>query len=83
MTEGLVDLPTMKRLFPYLSGSGDVVRAQVVAHFDRPGLSARAEVVIDGTGQAAQVIAWRDLRFYGTGYPVEWLTTGAPRGARN
>jgi DNA uptake protein ComE-like DNA-binding protein len=83
LTEGLVDLPTMKRLFPYLSGSGDVVRAQVVAHFDRPGLSARAEVVIDGTGQAAQVIAWRDLRFYGTGYPVEWLTTGAPRGARN
>jgi DNA uptake protein ComE-like DNA-binding protein len=83
LSEGLVDLATMKQLFPYLSGSGDVMRAQVVAHFDQPGLSARAEVIIDATGESAQVIAWRDLRFYGTGYPVEWLTTGAPRGARN
>lgn len=83
LSEGLVDLPTMKRLFPYLCGSGDVVRAQVVAHFDLPGLSARADVIIDATGESAQVIASRDLRFYGTGYPVEWLTTGAPRGARN
>jgi len=33
--------------------------------------------------EAARVIAWRDLRFYGTGYPVGWLTAGAPRGARN
>ncbi len=83
LTEGLVDLETMKRLLPYLSGSGDVVRAQVIAHFDQPGLTARAEVVIDGTGDAAREVLWRDLRFYGAGYPTEWLTAGAPRGARN
>jgi DNA uptake protein ComE-like DNA-binding protein len=83
LAEGLVDLPTMKQLLPYLSGSGDVVRAQVVAHFDQPGLSARAEVVIDATGDSAQEILWRDLRFYGAGYPAAWLTAGAPRGARN
>ncbi len=83
LAEGLVDLPTMKRLLPYVSGSGDVVRAQVVAHFDQPGLSARAEVVIDVTGDAAHELLWRDLRFYGAGFPTEWLTAGAPRGARN
>ncbi len=83
LTEGLVDLQTMKQLLPYLSGSGDVVRAQVVAHFDQPGLTARAEVVIDATGDAAREDLWRDLRFYGAGYPAEWLTAGAPRGARN
>jgi DNA uptake protein ComE-like DNA-binding protein/Tfp pilus assembly protein PilX len=83
LTEGLVDLETMKRLLPYLSGSGDVVRAQVIAHFNQPGLSARAEVVIDGTGDAPREVLWRDLRFYGAGYPIEWLTAGAPRGARN
>jgi DNA uptake protein ComE-like DNA-binding protein len=83
LTEGLVDLETMKRLLPHLSGSGDVVRAQVVAHFDQPGLSARAEVVLDGTSDSARIAMWRDLRFYGFGYPTEWLTAGAPRGARN
>ena len=83
LTEGLVDLETMKRLLPNISGSGDVARAQVVAHFDQPGLSARTEVVIDGTGDAAREVLWRDLRFYGGGYPTEWLTAGAPRGARN
>jgi DNA uptake protein ComE-like DNA-binding protein len=83
LTEGIVDLETMKRLLPYLSGSGDVVRAQIVAHFEQPGLSARAEVVVDGTGPTAREVLWRDLRFYGAGYPTEWLTAGAPRGARN
>jgi DNA uptake protein ComE-like DNA-binding protein/Tfp pilus assembly protein PilX len=83
LTEGIVDLETMKRLLPYLSGGGDVVRAQIVAHFEQPGLAARAEVVVDGTGETAREVLWRDLRFYGAGYPTEWLTAGAPRGARN
>ncbi len=83
LTEGLVDLETMKLLMPYLCGGGDVYRAQVVAHFDQPGLAVRAEVVIDGTSGAAREVLWRDLRFYGPGYPTEWLTAGAPQGARN
>ncbi len=83
LTEGVVDLQTMKRLLPNLTGSGDVVRAQIVAHQDQPQLSARTEVVIDASGGAARTVLWRDLRFYGTGYPTEWLTAGAPQGPRN
>ena len=69
----MVDLPTMKMLLPNVCAGGDVVRAQVVGHFDKPGPAARAEVVIDATTLPARQVFWRDLRYWGPGYPLEWL----------
>ena len=83
LTEGLVDLETMKKLMPYVTGGGDVVRAQVVAHFDKPWPTARVETVIDATTVPARQLLWRDLRFYGPGYPPELLTAETWRAARN
>ncbi len=68
LTEGLVDLETMKRLMPYVTGGGDVVRAQIVAYFNRPTPMARAEVVIDATTRPARTILWRDLPAHGPGF---------------
>jgi DNA uptake protein ComE-like DNA-binding protein len=73
LTEGLVDLETMKKLMPNVCAGGDVVRAQIVAHFSDKGPTARAEVVIDATSRPARQIYWRDLRFWGAGYPREWF----------
>ena len=73
LTEGVVNLPTMKTLLPNVCAGGEVVRAQVVGHFDPPGPAARAEVVVDATTLPARQIFWRDLRFWGPGYPLEWL----------
>jgi type II secretory pathway component PulK len=73
LTEGLVDLETMKKLMPNVCAGGDVVRAQIVAHFSDKGTMARAEVVIDATSRPARQIYWRDLRFWGAGYPREWF----------
>ncbi|MCH8924236.1 MAG: general secretion pathway protein GspK [Planctomycetes bacterium] len=70
-TEGLVDLEAMKRLMPYVTGGGDVVRAQIIAHFNKPTPTARAETIIDATSVPARQILWRDLRFYGPGFPRE------------
>ena len=81
--EGLVDLQTMQRLMPYVTGGGDVLRAQIIAHRDQPGPMARAEVIIDATSAPAREIMWRDLRYHGPGYPLEWLTADASAVARN
>lgn len=74
LSEGVVDLARMKTLIPHLCGDGDVVRAEVLGHFDPPGQSARVEVVIDATVTPARQVAWRDLRLHGPVYPVEWFT---------
>jgi hypothetical protein len=73
VTEGIVDLEQMKALMPYLTTGGDVFRAQVVGYFDDSGLSARAEVVVDGTTSPPRQVYWKDLRLLGRGYSLETL----------
>jgi hypothetical protein len=73
LSEGLVDLPRMKTLLPYLTAGGDVHRAQVVGFFDSTGRSIRAEVVIDATVRPARQIYYQDLRVFGRGYALESL----------
>jgi hypothetical protein len=67
---------------PYLTTGGDVYRAQVVGYFDDSGLSARAEVVVDGTTSPPRQVYWKDLRLLGRGYSLESLgaesTDGEP-----
>ena len=41
LTEGLVDLPKMKALLPYLTGGGDVVRGQILGYYDERGPTTR------------------------------------------
>ena len=73
LSEGLVDLPQMKALEPYLTGGGDVVGAQVIGFFDAPGPSMRIETVIDATTNPPRQVYWKDLRLLGRGYALESL----------
>ena len=73
LTEGVLSVGQMKDLMPYLTGGGDVVRAQVIAMFDPPGPSLRVETVIDATASPARQVYWKDLRLLGRGYPLESL----------
>jgi hypothetical protein len=75
LTDGLVTLPVMRALLPYLTAGGDVYRAQVAAFFDTPGPSARAEVVIDATGPVPREVYWKDLRPLGLGHSREVIGT--------
>lgn len=61
LNEGLVELARMKALLPYITGGGDVVRAQVVARHERSRLKARAEVVIDATVAPPRQVYYKDL----------------------
>ncbi len=81
LSEGVVDLARMRALLPNLSAGGDVVRAQIVGHFDDAGPTARAEIVIDATTVPARQLLWNDLRLWGSAYPLEYLATdGASEG---
>jgi len=81
LSEGIVDLEGMKRLMPFLTGGGDVFRAQVVAFFDDSDLSARAEVVVDATVSPARQVYWKDMRLLGRGYSLEDLGARTPTDA--
>jgi hypothetical protein len=74
LTDGIVDLNTMKKLMPLVTGGGSVYRAQVVGGFFVPGGPVqRVEVVVDGTRNPPVVRRRWDLRDLGRGYPAEVL----------
>jgi len=61
LLEGIVDLPTMRALLPYLTTGGDVYRAQIIGYFDQKGPQLRAEVVIDATVAPARLVYFKQL----------------------
>jgi DNA uptake protein ComE-like DNA-binding protein len=76
-TEGLVDIWTMRELDPYLTGRGDVYRAQILGFYDGGGPVARAEVIIDATQIPPRIVFHRDLNDLGRGYTRAQLLTPA------
>ena len=70
LSEGIMDLPTLRTLNPYLTGRGDVFRMQVMGHFDGGGPAVRIEAVIDATQNPPQPIYFRDLTELGRGYSL-------------
>lgn len=82
LAEGLVDLPKMKALVPYLTGGGEVARAQLVGYDEQPGPTLRVEVVIDAARTPPRQIYWKDLRLLSNGNVREMLggaMAGPPR----
>lgn len=74
LSEGIMDLPTLRTLNPYLTGRGDVFRMQVMGHFDGGGPAVRIEAVIDATQNPPQPIYFRDLTELGRGYTLPVVT---------
>lgn len=77
LAEGLVDLPKMKALQPYLTCGGDVVRAQILGYFDEGGPSLRAELAVDATSNPPRQVYWKDLRLLTRG-DVRTMLGGKP-----
>jgi len=61
LTEGLVDRAGMKALWPYITGGGDVFRAQLVVRRPGAGRVARAEAVVDAAQSPPRQVYWRNL----------------------
>jgi DNA uptake protein ComE-like DNA-binding protein len=73
LTEGIVTLPEMKVLMPFICGAGRAYRAQVVGYFQGGQASSRAEVIVDATSPLPSVVSWKDLSHLGRGYSLETL----------
>lgn len=70
LTEGIVDLPTLRSLEPFITSRGDVFRMQVMGHFDGGGPVVRIEAIVDATQNPPQPIFFRDLTDLGRGYSL-------------
>ncbi|MFN5196216.1 MAG: general secretion pathway protein GspK [Planctomyces sp.] len=73
LTEGLVDVPTFKRLGPWLTTTGDVYSFQVLGHFDQGGPTTRLEAMVDGTKKPPRITFQRDLTGLGRGFSPDLL----------
>ena len=66
--QGLVDLPGMQSLDPYITSRGDVYKVQALGFFDGGGPVARIEAIVDSTQLPPRITAQRDLNELGRGY---------------
>lgn len=66
--EGLVDLPGMVTLDPYITAHGDVYKVQSLGFFDGGGPVSRLEAMIDATQLPPRIVIHRDLNELGRGY---------------
>lgn len=73
MVEGIVDLPTMKILMPFICTGGDVYRAEIVGYFADGAGTSRAEVVLDSTVPIPRVLFWRDKSHLRGAFSVDAL----------
>jgi len=76
-SEGIVDLPTMRQLMPYLTCGGDTYRGQIVGFFTGSETAfTRIEIVIDASVDPARRVYYKDLTLLGSGYPLAMLASG-------
>jgi len=68
LAEKIVDLPTLKMLWPEITCGGDVFRAQIIGFFDETGTFSRRETVVDATVFPPREISPKDLTSYGIGF---------------
>lgn len=73
LAEGVVTLEEMRLLMPFITGGGDVFRAQVVGYYQSGQAASRAEVVFDATRSPVRLLFWRDISHLGRGYALETL----------
>ncbi len=73
VAEGLCDLPTLRRLDPFVTCRGGVFRVRSIGFVEGGGPAVRVEAVIDGTSAPARVVEMRDLSDLGRGVPRSLL----------
>lgn len=77
LAESVVDVPTFKRLGPWLTSGGDVYSFQVLGHFDQGGPSTRLEAMVDATRSPPRIVFQRDLTTLGRGFEPALLDGAA------
>ena len=69
----------MRQMMPFITGSGNVYRAQIVGYFDQMGPPCRVETVIDASNATTggpRIVFWRDISNLGRGFGLDTLGAG-------
>ena len=61
LTEGIVDLETMRQLWPHVTCGGDVFRAEVWGYTDEKSPTFRFETVLDASTKKCRPVYYREL----------------------
>ena len=61
LTEGYVDLPTMRQLWPFVTCGGDVYRAEIWGRVDSQSPMVRFETVLDASAKECRPVYYREL----------------------
>ena len=61
LTEGVVDLETMRQLWPHVTCGGDVFRAEVWGYTDEKSPTFRFETVLDASTKKCRPVYYREL----------------------
>lgn len=73
LSEGVVDLPTMQAITPFVCTGGEVFKAEVVGYFNDLIGASRAEVFLDSTQPLPRILFWRDKSHLPLGYNIDIL----------
>jgi len=68
LIEGLVDLPTMRSMLPFICVGGRVYSAEVSGFYDDGVGISRIEVIVDNTVPIPRILFWRDKTHLGSGF---------------
>jgi len=75
LAEGLIPLEEFKPMMPYLTTGGDVYSCQVIGYFESGTARARAELLLDRSGDETRLIGWQELNELGPGFSQNELST--------
>ena len=75
----IVDLATLKRIWPHVTCGGDVFRGQVISFYEDIGTFSRVDAAVDATVFPPRLIDSKDLTSHGIGFHDRVLFGNIPR----
>jgi hypothetical protein len=75
----IVDLATLKKIWPHVTCGGDVFRGQVISFYEDIGTFSRVDVAVDATVFPPRLVDSKDLTSHGIGFHDRVLFGNIPR----
>jgi hypothetical protein len=75
----IVDLATLRKIWPHITCGGDVFRGQVISFYEDIGTFARIDAAVDATVFPPRLVDFKDLTSYGIGFHDRVLFGNIPQ----
>ena len=75
----IVDLPTLRKIWPHITCGGDVFRGQVISFYEDIGTFSRVDAAVDATVFPPRLVELKDLTSHGIGFHDRVLFGNIPQ----